>query len=212
MHTALKNLWASVAIEAGSVLDQDRSGVGDLTLETMHGVHRYYPFVVEDRGRLGKSALTVVYIFAVLLVVRNFPGGPSASTSYFLRDRGTTEADMWRRLAEGLLPAYDQPQLSEAATDQPVATPADVLALVGVRAWAEYEANTDADDAIICPPTRTLLALLEIRGFFRCALTARAICAGPLADLELPTVEQLAEAIAATIRQRTNTPLELQHA
>eukprot|EP00873_Tetraselmis_striata_P023446 jgi/Tetstr1/443710/TSEL_031700.t1 len=40
----------------------------------VQGVHRYYPFVVEDRGRLGKSALTVVYIFAVLLDVRNFPG------------------------------------------------------------------------------------------------------------------------------------------
>eukprot|EP00873_Tetraselmis_striata_P033123 jgi/Tetstr1/453387/TSEL_040369.t1 len=39
---------------------------------SVHGVHRYYPFVVEDRGRLGKSALTVVYIFAVLLAVRNF--------------------------------------------------------------------------------------------------------------------------------------------
>eukprot|EP00873_Tetraselmis_striata_P018637 jgi/Tetstr1/438901/TSEL_027409.t1 len=144
MHTALKNLWASVAIDAGAVLDWDRSGAGDLTLETsglrpadrsrpsdltlagwggaacdymidfacvssttptwsndprrcipgiaateaehaklaaerassapVQGVHRYYPFVVEDRGRLGKSALTVVYIFAVLLVVRNFPG------------------------------------------------------------------------------------------------------------------------------------------
>eukprot|EP00873_Tetraselmis_striata_P021762 jgi/Tetstr1/442026/TSEL_030207.t1 len=34
MHTALKSLWASVAIEAGAVLDRDRSGVGDLTLET----------------------------------------------------------------------------------------------------------------------------------------------------------------------------------
>eukprot|EP00873_Tetraselmis_striata_P040755 jgi/Tetstr1/461019/TSEL_006169.t1 len=33
----------------------------------VQGVHRYYPFVVEDRGLLGKSALTVVYIFAVLL-------------------------------------------------------------------------------------------------------------------------------------------------
>eukprot|EP00873_Tetraselmis_striata_P037067 jgi/Tetstr1/457331/TSEL_043935.t1 len=144
MHTALKNLWASVAIDAGAVLDRDRSGAGDLTLETsglrptdrsrpsdltlagwggaacdymidfacvssttptwsndprwcipgiaateaehaklaadrassapVQGVHRYYPFVVEDRGRLGKSALTVVYIFAVLLAVRNFPG------------------------------------------------------------------------------------------------------------------------------------------
>eukprot|EP00873_Tetraselmis_striata_P044745 jgi/Tetstr1/465009/TSEL_009740.t1 len=34
MHTALKSLWASVAIEVGAVLDRDRSGVGDLTLET----------------------------------------------------------------------------------------------------------------------------------------------------------------------------------
>eukprot|EP00873_Tetraselmis_striata_P010601 jgi/Tetstr1/430865/TSEL_002007.t1 len=145
MHTALKNLWASAEIGAGAVLDRDRSGAGDLTLETsglrpadrsrpsdltlagwgggpacdymidfacvssttstwsndprwctpgiaateaehgklaadrassapVQGVHRYYPFVVEDRGRLGKSALTVVYIFAVLLAVRNFPG------------------------------------------------------------------------------------------------------------------------------------------
>eukprot|EP00873_Tetraselmis_striata_P002780 jgi/Tetstr1/423044/TSEL_013815.t1 len=30
------------------------------------------------------------------------------------------------------------------------------------RAGAEYEADTDADDAVICPPTRTLLALLEV--------------------------------------------------
>eukprot|EP00873_Tetraselmis_striata_P016717 jgi/Tetstr1/436981/TSEL_025753.t1 len=99
MDTALKNMWESVAIDAGAVLDRDRSGAGDLTLETSGlrpadrsqpsdltlGVHRYYPFVVEDRGRLGKSALTVVYIFAVLLAVRNFPGGPSAPTSCFLR-------------------------------------------------------------------------------------------------------------------------------
>eukprot|EP00873_Tetraselmis_striata_P023648 jgi/Tetstr1/443912/TSEL_031864.t1 len=34
MHTALQNMWASVASEAGAVLDRDRSGVGDLTLET----------------------------------------------------------------------------------------------------------------------------------------------------------------------------------
>eukprot|EP00873_Tetraselmis_striata_P004271 jgi/Tetstr1/424535/TSEL_015063.t1 len=44
----------------------------------VHGVHRYYPFVVEDRGRLGKSTSAVVYIFAVLLAVRNFPGGRGA--------------------------------------------------------------------------------------------------------------------------------------
>eukprot|EP00873_Tetraselmis_striata_P025276 jgi/Tetstr1/445540/TSEL_033314.t1 len=147
--------------------------------------------------------------------------------------RGITEADMWLRLAEGLLPPYDQPQPDEAATDQPAATPADVLALAGRRAGAEYEADTYADDAVICPPTRTLLALLEVREdredqpttplpgvlppalskrFFQCALTAKAICTGPVADLELPTVEKLAEAIATTISQRIDTPPELQHA
>eukprot|EP00873_Tetraselmis_striata_P035716 jgi/Tetstr1/455980/TSEL_042759.t1 len=196
---------------------------------------------------------------------------------------------MWLRLAEGLLPAFDQPQPSEAATDQPAATPADGLALAGVRAWAEYKADTYADvNAVICPPTRLLLALLEVREvwkarrsadsvrlelldleaarlfwdvcrnavlalpfgdqsrgravihvtvehiedredqpttplpgvlppalskqFFRCALTAKAIRTGPLANLELPTVEQLAEAIASTISHRINTPPELQHA
>eukprot|EP00873_Tetraselmis_striata_P035743 jgi/Tetstr1/456007/TSEL_042785.t1 len=59
------------------------------------------------------------------------------------------------------------------------------MALAGVRAWAEYEADTDADDAVICPPTRTLVALLEVR--------------------------ELAEAIATTISQRINTPPEPQH-
>eukprot|EP00873_Tetraselmis_striata_P039710 jgi/Tetstr1/459974/TSEL_005298.t1 len=86
---------------------------------------------------------------------------------------GLTEAGMWLHLAEGLLPAYDQPHPSEAATDQPAATPADIMALAGL---------------------------------FRCALKAKAICTGPLANLELPTVEQLAAAIAATMSQRINTP------
>eukprot|EP00873_Tetraselmis_striata_P041182 jgi/Tetstr1/461446/TSEL_006555.t1 len=40
----------------------------------------------------------------------------------------------------------------------------------------------------------------------------RASCTGPLANLELPTVEQLAKAIPATINQRINTTPELQHA
>eukprot|EP00873_Tetraselmis_striata_P039142 jgi/Tetstr1/459406/TSEL_004784.t1 len=44
------------------------------------------------------------------------------------------------------------------------------------------------------------------------ALTANAICTGPLANLELPMLEQLAEAIAATISQCINTPPELQDA
>eukprot|EP00873_Tetraselmis_striata_P026067 jgi/Tetstr1/446331/TSEL_033874.t1 len=50
----------------------------------VHDDHRYCPSVVEDRGRLGKSAVTVVYIFAVLLAVGNFPGGPSTTNSCFL--------------------------------------------------------------------------------------------------------------------------------
>eukprot|EP00873_Tetraselmis_striata_P002926 jgi/Tetstr1/423190/TSEL_001310.t1 len=48
--------------------------------------------------------------------------------------------------------------------------------------------------------------------FFRCALTAKARCTAPLANRELPTVEQLTEAVAATISQRINTAPELQHA
>eukprot|EP00873_Tetraselmis_striata_P028993 jgi/Tetstr1/449257/TSEL_036462.t1 len=42
--------------------------------------------------------------------------------------------------------------------------------------------------------------------------TRRMAKRGDLANLELPTVEQLAEAIAATISQRINTPPELMHA
>eukprot|EP00873_Tetraselmis_striata_P040624 jgi/Tetstr1/460888/TSEL_006045.t1 len=107
--------------------------------------------------------------------------------------RGLTEADMWLRLAEGLLPAYDQPQPSEAATDQHAATPADVLALAGVRAWAEYEADTDADEAVICPPTRTLLTILEVRENEEFADTMRLAVAltspvAPLRAIRLRTI------------------------
>eukprot|EP00873_Tetraselmis_striata_P038836 jgi/Tetstr1/459100/TSEL_004550.t1 len=61
-------------------------------------------------------------------------------------------------------------------------------------------------------PHQGVLPPVMFKQFFRCSLTAKAICTGPLANLELPTVEQLAEAIAATISQRINTPPELQHA
>eukprot|EP00873_Tetraselmis_striata_P022357 jgi/Tetstr1/442621/TSEL_030717.t1 len=150
---------------------------------------------------------------------------------------GLIETDMWQHMAEGPLPAYDQPQLSEAAVDQPAATPADNLAQAGVKARAEYEADPKADDAAICPPTRTLLALLEVREVWKARRSGdsnlcegrpppritecshvqavfpmRASCTGPLANLELPTVEQLAKAIPATINQRINTTPELQHA
>eukprot|EP00873_Tetraselmis_striata_P003698 jgi/Tetstr1/423962/TSEL_014573.t1 len=93
--------------------------------------------------------------------------------------RGLTYADTWLRLAEGLLSAYDQPQSGKAAVDQSAETPADNLTRAGVRAWAEYEADTDADDAVICPPTRTLLALLEVREVWKARRSA------DLARLEL---------------------------
>eukprot|EP00873_Tetraselmis_striata_P010730 jgi/Tetstr1/430994/TSEL_020748.t1 len=116
---------------------------------------------------------------------------------------------MWLRLAKALLPAYDQPQPCEAAADQPAATPADVLALAGSQGRAviqvTVEHNEDREDLPTAPLPRVLPSALSTQ-FFRCVLTAKAVCTGPLANLELPTVEQLAEAIAATISQRTNTP------
>eukprot|EP00873_Tetraselmis_striata_P038580 jgi/Tetstr1/458844/TSEL_004353.t1 len=156
---------------------------------------------------------------------------------------------MWLRLAEGLLPAYDQPQPCEAAADQPAATPADVLALAGserygkpaaqqirfasnssipkrpvyyrtcaaTRYWrcrlirVTVEHSEDREDQPTTPLPEVLPPALS-KQFFRCALTAKAICTGPLANLELPTVEQLAEAITTTISHRTNTPPELHHA
>eukprot|EP00873_Tetraselmis_striata_P006905 jgi/Tetstr1/427169/TSEL_017357.t1 len=74
--------WCTLGI-AATVAERNKLAADRASSTPVQDVHRYYPFVVEDRGRLGKSAL--VYIFAVLLAVRNFPGGPSAPTSCFLR-------------------------------------------------------------------------------------------------------------------------------
>eukprot|EP00873_Tetraselmis_striata_P024145 jgi/Tetstr1/444409/TSEL_032298.t1 len=73
------------------------------------------------------------------------------------------------------------------------------------------EHNEDREDQPTTPLPGVLPPALS-KQFFRCALTAIAICTGPQANPELPTVEQLVEAIAATISQRTDTPPELQHA
>eukprot|EP00873_Tetraselmis_striata_P039286 jgi/Tetstr1/459550/TSEL_004915.t1 len=67
------------------------------------------------------------------------------------------------------------------------------------------EHNEDREDLPTAPLPRVLPSALSTQ-FFRCVLTAKAVCTGPLANLELPTVEQLGEAIAANISQRTNTP------
>eukprot|EP00873_Tetraselmis_striata_P037408 jgi/Tetstr1/457672/TSEL_044219.t1 len=81
------------------------------------------------------------------------------------------EADMWQHLAESLLMAYDQPQ----PVDQSAATPADNMARADVRAWAEYKAEPDADDAVIYRPTRTLLALLKIREVWKARRSANSV-------------------------------------
>eukprot|EP00873_Tetraselmis_striata_P028952 jgi/Tetstr1/449216/TSEL_036423.t1 len=59
---------------AATEAEQGKLAADRASSAPVRGVHQYYPFVDEDRGRLGKSALTVVYIFAVLLAVRNFSG------------------------------------------------------------------------------------------------------------------------------------------
>eukprot|EP00873_Tetraselmis_striata_P029269 jgi/Tetstr1/449533/TSEL_036621.t1 len=82
---------------------------------------------------------------------------------------------MWQDLAEGLLPAYDQPQRGEAAVDQSAATPADNLARAGMGAWAEYEADPYAYDAVICLLTRALLALLEVREVWKAHRSADSV-------------------------------------
>lgn len=53
---------------------------------------------------------------------------------------------MCHHLAEGPLTAYEQPHpIDDAATDQSTSTPADSVAQAGVRAWAEYTADPEAD-------------------------------------------------------------------
>eukprot|EP00873_Tetraselmis_striata_P039851 jgi/Tetstr1/460115/TSEL_005431.t1 len=60
--------WCTPGI-AATEAEQCKLAADRASSAPVQGVHRYYPFVVEDRGRLGKSALTVVYIFAVLLAM-----------------------------------------------------------------------------------------------------------------------------------------------
>eukprot|EP00873_Tetraselmis_striata_P002184 jgi/Tetstr1/422448/TSEL_013286.t1 len=104
------------------------------------------------------------------------------------------------------------------------------MARADVRAWAEYEADPDADDVALRPPTRILLALLDVReGWNKARRSADSVrlelldldaarllhddaCRDVVPNLELPTVEQLAKAFAATISQRINIPPELQYA
>eukprot|EP00873_Tetraselmis_striata_P001130 jgi/Tetstr1/421394/TSEL_001162.t1 len=60
--------WCTPRI-AATEAEQGKLAADRASSAPVQGVDRYYPFVVEDRNRLGKSALTVVYIFAVLTLL-----------------------------------------------------------------------------------------------------------------------------------------------
>eukprot|EP00873_Tetraselmis_striata_P002467 jgi/Tetstr1/422731/TSEL_013528.t1 len=81
MHTALKNLWASAAIEAEAVLDRGgRSGAGDLMLETngLRPTDRSRPLDLTLAGRGGARAP----IPTALVVRVGGTGGPFLVPSY----------------------------------------------------------------------------------------------------------------------------------
>eukprot|EP00873_Tetraselmis_striata_P039647 jgi/Tetstr1/459911/TSEL_005253.t1 len=112
--------------------------------------------------------------------------------------RGITEADMWLRLAEGLLhllalPFGDQSQ-----------------GRVVIQATVEH--NEDREDQPTTPLSPRSTAPNAIQTVLLMRTDGQSDLHRPMANLELATVEQLAEAIAATISQRINTPPELQHA
>eukprot|EP00873_Tetraselmis_striata_P023882 jgi/Tetstr1/444146/TSEL_032044.t1 len=124
--------WFTPGI-AATEAEQSKLAADRASSAPVQGVHRYYPFVVEDRGRLRKSALTVVYIFAVLLAVRNFPG-----------DNGTEEVDTQER---ALLRASEQFALAEAmAVHSPVTEQEEAL-----PPCCRGTADGDADDKVNDP-------------------------------------------------------------
>eukprot|EP00873_Tetraselmis_striata_P025194 jgi/Tetstr1/445458/TSEL_033237.t1 len=79
--------WCTPGI-AATEAEHGKLAADQASSAPMHGVHRYYPFVVEDRGRLGNSALTVVYIFAVLLALRFKDGDPARSLTSMAWEEG----------------------------------------------------------------------------------------------------------------------------
>eukprot|EP00873_Tetraselmis_striata_P041667 jgi/Tetstr1/461931/TSEL_007009.t1 len=105
----------------------------------------------------------------------------------------------------------EQQDTGDVCRDAVLALPFGDQSQARVVIQVTVEHSEDREDQPTTPLPGVLPPALS-KQFFRCALTAKAICTGPLANLELPTVEQLAEAIAATISRRISTPPELQHA
>eukprot|EP00873_Tetraselmis_striata_P034059 jgi/Tetstr1/454323/TSEL_041242.t1 len=72
----------------------------------VQGVHWYYPFVVEDRGRLGKSALTVVYIFARCCASGKMSGVQAAVHIEEGKNQGRVGQTKVKRYWPGQAPAW----------------------------------------------------------------------------------------------------------
>eukprot|EP00873_Tetraselmis_striata_P034311 jgi/Tetstr1/454575/TSEL_041470.t1 len=71
--------WCTPEI-AATEAEHNKLGADRASSAPVQGVHRYYPFMVEDRGRLiGKSAITVVYIFAPYGCECGDPNAPDSS-------------------------------------------------------------------------------------------------------------------------------------
>eukprot|EP00873_Tetraselmis_striata_P006923 jgi/Tetstr1/427187/TSEL_017375.t1 len=116
---------------AFSLLEAERNKLAaDPSSAPVQGVHRYYPFVVEDRGRLGKSALTVVYIFAAaedrLTYLRRFKCKKALTGEERVAERlacsrffDTSAAERSNNGVDGLLNAVDDKRLESASTMRP---------------------------------------------------------------------------------------------
>eukprot|EP00873_Tetraselmis_striata_P015901 jgi/Tetstr1/436165/TSEL_025011.t1 len=131
LHTALESLWASVAIEAGAVFDRDRSGVGDLTLETsgLRPADRSRPSDLTLAGWGGGPACEYLIDFACVSSTTptwgNDPCSSHAGTSF--QDNSSQQllddvASLEPKLASSLatLRGFEPDILSEA-TETPTA-------------------------------------------------------------------------------------------
>eukprot|EP00873_Tetraselmis_striata_P036254 jgi/Tetstr1/456518/TSEL_043240.t1 len=84
--------WCTPGI-AATEAEQGKLAADRASSAPLQGAHQFRPFVVEDQGRLGNdSALTVVYIFAVLLAARGFTTSssgciPRPRTMFLARSR-----------------------------------------------------------------------------------------------------------------------------
>eukprot|EP00873_Tetraselmis_striata_P014619 jgi/Tetstr1/434883/TSEL_023880.t1 len=97
--------WCNPRI-AATEAEQGKLAADRASSALVQGVHRYYPFVVEDRGRLGKPALTVVYIFFPLdefyhsACYRAFIAGVTIELRKLLAAA---------RVTDNIVPAFGQP-------------------------------------------------------------------------------------------------------